>query len=666
MLGFCVVITCADQVTDSAPGSTQPTIDSKLKRLNSSAHEIRLIRAIIAGARPLSMAEEPNLRELLIGLGYNPPCVKTVTAKVKDFYDIGSERLKKMLVDTGGTDICSLSVDGWLSPANVEFMAVVCHWVDASFRLHCRLLKITPVGGDTTAAHLQLVIEGVISEYGLNPHVIVSDSGANYVAAIRGMKRKGSRAAMERVVCTAHNLALVIHDTTKTSYEHDDEGMYCASRATRKSNPLTDCDVPTESKAAGQEYRELIEKCCTVTAAFSRSGKKTVALENAQVDRILPGQRTLKVVRECKTRWNSRLAMIERLIELHLSISAVPEVPVKLNRADLDAMRDIVVLLRPFKDVSEWVQGSKYITLSSLLPVYSALYQHVSQIQYDDLGHETTKIHTAIGQQLKTALLLSLEQRFSVYLEQKAVRFATYFDPRYRELWFLTAQQQTELLAEVAQLEVEYNLKSSQANAAAASAANAVALPIQLLGLLIPPRSATVASSVAAAPADAAAGASSAAAAAAAPATGIGSRPTGVNKRLVPDAVVRRSETDEYTKHLPGVTGWSNGQEFTCWDSTGKFVANSHDQKQTAANLSDTDNVLLWWREHERKLPLLSLLARKYLAVPASSAEPERIWSNAKLVCSRLRSSLSPERLEQLVFCKFNLDLVPSAPSPLH
>ena len=54
----------------------------------------------------------------------------------------------------------------------------------------------------------------------------------------------------------------------------------------------------------------------------------------------------------------------------------------------------------------------------------------------------------------------------------------------------------------------------------------------------------------------------------------------------------------------------------------------------------------------------LKRLARKYLAIPATSAPSERVFSLAGNICSRRRASLSPDHLDALVFLNANGDLI--------
>ena len=55
---------------------------------------------------------------------------------------------------------------------------------------------------------------------------------------------------------------------------------------------------------------------------------------------------------------------------------------------------------------------------------------------------------------------------------------------------------------------------------------------------------------------------------------------------------------------------------------------------------------------------MLSKLARKYLAVPATFTPSEQLFSEAGNVMTIKRTQLTPNMLENLVFCKKNWRLV--------
>ncbi|CAG8785115.1 16089_t:CDS:1, partial [Dentiscutata erythropus] len=73
--------------------------------------------------------------------------------------------------------------------------------------------------------------------------------------------------------------------------------------------------------------------------------------------------------------------------------------------------------------------------------------------------------------------------------------------------------------------------------------------------------------------------------------------------------------------------------------------------------VSPNRNVLEWWKGHVNVLPVLSRLAMKYLAIPATSVPSERLFSDAGLHLSARRTCLKPELLASMLFLKRNMKL---------
>ena len=65
-------------------------------------------------------------------------------------------------------------------------------------------------------------------------------------------------------------------------------------------------------------------------------------------------------------------------------------------------------------------------------------------------------------------------------------------------------------------------------------------------------------------------------------------------------------------------------------------------------------DVLEWWAENENKFPALSVMARQYLGVPATSASAERLFSIAGRTFDDLRQSMKEEMLEMLMWARIN------------
>lgn len=73
-----------------------------------------------------------------------------------------------------------------------------------------------------------------------------------------------------------------------------------------------------------------------------------------------------------------------------------------------------------------------------------------------------------------------------------------------------------------------------------------------------------------------------------------------------------------------------------------------------ATELHPAFNPLLFWKQHTDQYPILSTVACRFLNVPATSAEAERVFSTSGRICTPLRSALKPETADKLVFLSHN------------
>ena len=64
-----------------------------------------------------------------------------------------------------------------------------------------------------------------------------------------------------------------------------------------------------------------------------------------------------------------------------------------------------------------------------------------------------------------------------------------------------------------------------------------------------------------------------------------------------------------------------------------------------------------WWKINQFKFPQISKHALKYLCVPGTSVESERVFSTAGDIVTASRSRLAPENVDRLVFLQKNLKL---------
>ena len=84
-----------------------------------------------------------------------------------------------------------------------------------------------------------------------------------------------------------------------------------------------------------------------------------------------------------------------------------------------------------------------------------------------------------------------------------------------------------------------------------------------------------------------------------------------------------------------------------------RYVNNA---EQGSAELTSDMDVLLWWRDHAKIYPLMANLAKKYLAVQATSCSSERTFSTGGRTVTNTRTRLATCNVHMIVYVKENMD----------
>ncbi|CAI6371097.1 unnamed protein product [Macrosiphum euphorbiae] len=161
----------------------------------------------------------------------------------------------------------------------------------------------------------------------------------------------------------------------------------------------------------------------------------------------------LKVKQDVRTRWNSTLFMLERLVKLKepltIAIISLIEAPVNLDHDEWKVVEDIITLLKPFDSLTVELSAEQYPTISKVIPLIRGL--QGSLVSKDP--------KTIIGQALKTNLINQTSKRFDGFEKQTLTpgfSRATLLDPRFKKAAFGVAQNANDaekyIISEIADL----------------------------------------------------------------------------------------------------------------------------------------------------------------------------------------------------------------------
>lgn len=89
-------------------------------------------------------------------------------------------------------------------------------------------------------------------------------------------------------------------------------------------------------------------------------------------------------------------------------------------------------------------------------------------------------------------------------------------------------------------------------------------------------------------------------------------------------------------------------------------ISNDDIEKEVDMFLKDPSPLLdssptEWWKVNEGRFPRLANVARRYLCIPGTSVPSERVFSAAGLTVNRLRTRLTPDHVNMLIFLNKNI-----------
>ena len=351
-----------------------------------------------------------------------------------------------------------------------------------------------------------------------------------------------------------------------------------------------------------------------------------------------------KLIIDVQTRWNSALDMISRFLEQQPAVYAAltsKELRGKVNitsliESDISEAEELVQVLTPLKIATVALCEEKVPTVSLILPLQYQLTSFMAEKDGD----------THLIKRVKKAVLTDLSGRYSDSDVKCKLTLASLIDPRFKVVPFLSETQKLEAFHDLTVAAVSiaeaYEAQTVTIKTEPTSSTQELpALPV-MPELQITEEEYDSASS---------------------------SRPS-PSKKIKQEPM----ESDQTNKSNPdtaeSVDTDIKPSAMSCL--FGDVYITSVEQPKSIQELCElevveykkepplnaTKNPLVWCSEKSGKYPKSSLLARKYLYIPATSVPSKRVFSTAGDIVTAQRSQLKSEHVDRLIVLKKNWNLL--------
>lgn len=554
------------------PEASQPSPQDPLAAKAAHGHESKkqqeltaaVLGLICEGLYPASIVDEPTFKVLLKTADprYELPSRKFFCSKaIPERYGAVREAVLKELSEASW---CGISTDLWRSDnQNRSYVTLAAHFLGAGPPSNClavgsRCLKTFEVPEENAAETITRVLYEAFIEWGISNKVF----GATTDCAKDIVKACSLLDISVQMPCLGHTF---------------NAGIQQAFRLPKLGGLLTRC-------------RRLVEY-------FQQS---TVAMYMLYEKQKQQNVAHCMLVSNRVAWWGSTLAMLQRLKDQQFVIAAVLVEDSNNHHLMLEAtewatIEGLVDLLQPFKQVADMLSASKYPTISMVKPLLHMLLNTTLNIKETD-SKEISMAKEVIAKEISKTYQETPE--IDMFLN-----VATFLDPRYKRLPFLSAFERQQVENRVVE-EAKGLLDKIKDGSYRPPEDKLYAPPPP------PPPDEPPVKKLA-----------------------LGSPPA-------PSSVINNMLAEIFCQ-----TGGVEDQEE--WHAqVVEELSNFKSQKVLGLN----EDPLKWWSDRLALFPMLPKVLQKYWCVAATRVFPERLFGSSANVVSAKRNRLAPAHVDEQVF----------------
>ncbi|XP_043548306.1 E3 SUMO-protein ligase ZBED1-like [Chiloscyllium plagiosum] len=513
---------------------------------------------ICEGLYPVSVVEEQTFKKLLkmADPRYELPNRKHFSTKaIPERYHTVRTAVEKELA---AALWCGVTADLWTVQArNRYYMSLTAHFVGGMgsganiLKFTSKCLATFEVVDEYTTENLAHALVETFREWGISKNVLGATTSSD----------------SENVVNACSLLNLPVH-------------MPCFGRA---------INLGINRAIQLPKLCILLLKCTKLVEYFKMTPRAVCMLREKQKQQYLLQH---QLVNDCSS-WGTTLSMLQRLREQQIAIAAVlfedsMSYQLMPEASEWSTIDGLVKLLQPFQQATEMMGKSKYPLISMVKPLLHVLLNSTLKVDDSD-SHVLSAVKETIAKELSEAYALSPELELFLHC-------ATFLDPRYKKVPFLSASQQKQVENKILEEATALLEKGIESFAKAEGGFALEEPPLKKRTVLVEPYS------------------------------------TGSINFMLAEIFGQAGSRDE------GQDGWRA--------QVVEELNNFKSQKVLELN----EDPLIWWSDRVALFPTLSKLLQKYWCIPATSLPSERLFSAAGNLVNAKRNQLAPAEVDRLLF----------------
>jgi hypothetical protein len=564
---------------------------------------IKILNFIVENNLSFNILNSDSFKDLLNYYNKSTPIINRMKIKIilentyKRYFSVFLQQIQQNIKNDGSF---SLTFDIWTSNSQTAFMGIILTFIDIDFKLQYKLIGFNELTESHTGLYIFEEFTKLLNEYNIkNILTITRDNASNNDKFIDLFKAKNK--TLYDIRCAAH-IINIITQTILKDYILNNQTEKAISEYTDRLNENT--NENENNDIVTTKLRKLV-----VLIKYNLENRKLLieGIEKYKKEGIIPSNyNTTRIPLDNATRWNSTYKMIKTAIDLKQPLIYIAKVTTNkdykryiLTETEWTELNELKNIFEIFIKPSVKLQAEIYTTLNlGLLYIYQTyqklytLYYNYKEKQRQQINNQTVNYNSLI-----LAINSGLD-KFEKYFPKKLTptTFKHYkpyilsiiLDPRFKMMHF--------------------NEKGLLHHYSAISNDAIMMLRYEYTKLKIELKSKNITASLSSSFDE------------------LGeiynvSEPESSDSDN--DLFIRSEITDEeYNVYL----------------------------KENI--ISQKINPLEWWRKNFEKYPILNILARRYLAIPATSASIERIFSISNDIITKKRNRLNAETIKQLVLLK--------------